>query len=156
MVQRSKMSSGEKHMSESSKLGASKAEEKILNRRKFLGAGAAVGVSAAASIAASQAATPKEIVWNREFDIIVIGAGASGLPAAIAARDTGAEVMVVEHHFDCGGIAVMSGGDIRIGGGNRLQMGAGIKETPDDIYKRWTDPLRHRFADFDLIRRFAD
>ena len=103
-------------MSESSKPGASKpvaskAEEKVLNRRKFLGAGAAVGVSAAASIASSQAATSKDIAWDREVDIIVIGAGASGLPAAIAARDGGAEVIVVEHHFDIGGIAIMSGGD---------------------------------------------
>jgi urocanate reductase len=138
------------------KPGASKAEEKVLDRRKFLGAGAAVGVSAAAAMASSQAAIAKEIAWDREVDIVVIGAGASGLPAAIAARDAGAEVIVIDHHFDVGGIAIMSGGDIRIGGGNRLQMAAGIKETPDDVYKRWTDPLRHRFADFDLIRRFAD
>src|SRR5262249_32593885 len=150
-----KTASGEKHMSSSSKPRASKAEQQVLNRRKFLGAGAALGVSAAA-MASSQSASAKEIEWDREVDIVVIGAGASGLPAAIAARDTGAEVMVVEHHFDVGGIAIMSGGDIRVGGGNRLQMAAGIKETADDIYKRWTHPLQHRFADFDLIRRFAD
>ena len=86
----------------------------------------------------------------------MIGAGASGLPAAIAARDQGVEVMVVEHHFDTGGIAIMSGGDIRIGGGNRLQKAAAINETADDVFKRWTDPLRHRFADAELVRRFAD
>ena len=80
----------------------------------------------------------------------------SGLPAAIAARDQGAEVLVVEHHFDVGGIAIMSGGDIRIGGGNRLQKAAGINETADDVFKLWTDPLKHRFADAELVRRFAD
>ena len=131
------------------------AAEKVFNRRNFLGAGAA-SVAAAATAVPSQAAPAREIAWDREVDIIVIGAGASGLPAAIAARDGGAEVMVVDHHFDTGGIAIMSGGDIRIGGGNRLQIAAGIKETADDVYRRWTHPLRHRFADADLVRRFAD
>ena len=131
-----------------------------LSRRRFLGAGAAAGASVAAAVAggspAAAAAGAKDIVWDREVDIIIIGAGASGLPAAIAARDQGAEVMVVDHHFDTGGIAIMSGGDIRIGGGNRLQKAAGINETADDIFKRWTDPLKHRFADAELVRRFAD
>ena len=118
---------------------------------RFLSGGAAVGVSAAALVASSPATatSAKEIVWDREVDVIVIGAGASGLPACIAARDQGASVMVVDHHFDTGGIAIMSGGDIRIGGGNRLQKAAGINEMPDDVFKLWTDPLKHRFADAD-------
>ncbi len=129
--------------------------EKALDRRRFLGAGAA-GVAAVVAAGPASAADPKQIVWDREVDIVIIGAGASGLPACIAARDQGVEVMVVDHHFDAGGIAIMSGGDIRIGGGNRLQIAAGVKETADDVFKRWTDPLKHRFADAELVRRFAD
>ena len=34
--------------------------------------------------------------WDRETDIVVIGAGATGLPAAIVAREAGASVIVVE------------------------------------------------------------
>jgi urocanate reductase len=145
-------------MSEGSKTDNSVDSNAIVSRRRFLGAGAAVGVSAVAAVSGSPAtaAPSKETVWDREVDIVVIGAGASGLPAAIAARDQGVEVMVVDHHFDVGGIAIMSGGDIRIGGGNRLQKAAGINETPDDVFKRWTNPLKHRFADADLVRRFAD
>src|SRR6478672_11309117 len=145
-------------MPSSSKAGAPADSELSVDRRRFLSGGAAAGVSVAAAVASSAAtaATGTEIVWDREVDVVVIGAGASGLPACIAARDQGAEVLVVEHHFDVGGIAIMSGGDIRIGGGNRLQKAAGINETADDVFKRWTDPLRHRFADADLVRRFAD
>jgi hypothetical protein len=145
-------------MPSSSKAGVPADSELSVDRRRFLSGGAAAGVSVAAAVASSAAtaATAKEIVWDREVDIVVIGAGVSGLPAAIAARDQGAEVLVVEHHFDVGGIAIMSGGDIRIGGGNRLQKAAGINETADDVFKLWTDPLKHRFADAELVRRFAD
>ena len=145
-------------MPSSSKAGVPADSELSVDRRRFLSGGAAAGVSVAAAVASSAAtaAAGKEIVWDREVDIVVIGAGVSGLPAAIAARDQGAEVLVVEHHFDVGGIAIMSGGDIRIGGGNRLQKAAGINETADDVFKLWTDPLKHRFADAELVRRFAD
>jgi FAD binding domain len=145
-------------MPSSSKAGVPADSELSVDRRRFLSGGAAAGVSVAAAVASSAAtaATAKEIVWDREVDIVVIGAGVSGLPAAIAARDQDAEVLVVEHHFDVGGIAIMSGGDIRIGGGNRLQKAAGINETADDVFKLWTDPLKHRFADAELVRRFAD
>ena len=144
-------------MPDKSAENTSAASRAPLSRRRFLRAGAMAGTSVAAVATGAQAAPAgKEIVWDREVDIVVIGAGASGLPASIAARDQGAEVMVVDHHFDIGGIAIMSGGDIRIGGGNRLQKAAGSKETADDVFKQWTHPLRHRFADADLVRRFAD
>jgi NADPH-dependent 2,4-dienoyl-CoA reductase/sulfur reductase-like enzyme len=35
-----------------------------------------------------------------EADVVVIGAGAMGLPAAIAAIDAGASVLVVEANYD--------------------------------------------------------
>jgi hypothetical protein len=136
--------------------GPATESDPILSRRRFLRAGAATAASAVAVAPAAAASRAQEIVWDREVDVIVIGAGASGLPAAIAARDGGASVICVDHHFETGGIAIMSGGDIRIGGGNRIQKAAGSKETADDIFKRWTDPLQHRFADADIVRRFAD
>ena len=45
-------------------------------------------------------------------DVVVIGAGATGLPAAIAARDAGASVLVVEANYDIGGHAILSGGNV--------------------------------------------
>src|SRR5262249_9470142 len=55
--------------------------------------------------------------WDLEADVVVIGAGATGLPAAIAAIDAGASVLVVEANYDIGGHAILSGGNIPIGGG---------------------------------------
>jgi len=34
--------------------------------------------------------------WDREADIVVIGSGATGLPAAIVAREAGSSVILVE------------------------------------------------------------
>ena len=34
------------------------------------------------------------------YDVVIIGAGVAGLPAAITARDLGASVIVVDENFD--------------------------------------------------------
>lgn len=135
-----------------------------MNRRDFLKSGAAAGVGGAASLTelgatpAAQAPQADEIRWNREVDVVVIGAGASGLPAAIAARDQGATVLLVEQHFDIGGIAIMSGGAIHIGGGNRLQKKKGIQDSPDLVFADWIRPDEGeaKFNDRELVRKFAD
>ena len=40
--------------------------------------------------------------WDLEADVVVIGSGAAGLPAAIKAADGGASVLVVEANYDIG------------------------------------------------------
>ena len=87
-----------------------------VDRRSFLASGAAVGAVAIAQTPAAQAA--EAIGWDREVDVVVIGAGAGGLVAAIAAREKGASVLIVEKNFDIGGRAMMSYGGLYIGGGN--------------------------------------
>ena len=64
-------------MPSSSKAGVPADSELSVDRRRFLSGGAAAGVSVAAAVASSAAtaATAKEIVWDREVDIVVIGAG---------------------------------------------------------------------------------
>jgi len=78
-----------------------------LNRRSFLTSGAAVGAAAMAAMPA-QPAQAQAISWDREVDVVVIGAGAGGLVAAIAAREKGASVLIVEKNFDIGGRVMMS------------------------------------------------
>jgi succinate dehydrogenase/fumarate reductase flavoprotein subunit len=96
--------------------------------------------------------------WNLSTDVVVIGAGAAGLAAAVAARDHGAEVIVVEENYDIGGHAMLSGGRVHLGGGNALQRKFDIKDSPDQVFQDWTRPGRgdSRFNDRDLVRRFAD
>src|SRR5262245_23787484 len=93
-----------------------------LKRRDFLATGAAAG---AVALGAAPAQAADAVAWDREADVVVIGAGAGGLVAGIAAREKGASVLIVEKNFDIGGRAMMSYGGLYIGGGNRLQKALG-------------------------------
>jgi succinate dehydrogenase/fumarate reductase flavoprotein subunit len=99
-----------------------------------------------------------------EADIIVVGAGAAGLPAAIVAREAGSSVIVVEAEADIGGHAITSGGNVPLGGGTSVQKKYGIYDSPDILFKDLTDWSvvepngfpDYRYNDHEIIRAFAD
>jgi hypothetical protein len=70
---------------------------------------------------------------------VVLGAGASGLPAAIRAADHGASVIVVEANYDIGGHGIINGGQVPLGGGTSAQKKHGIVDSPDILFKDLTD-----------------
>src|SRR5260370_23882665 len=86
-----------------------------IDRRSFLASGAAV--VAIAEAPAAQAA--EAIAWDREGDVVVIGAGAGGLVAAIAAREKGATRLILEKNFDIRGRALLSLRGLSIRGATR-------------------------------------
>ncbi|MET0709012.1 MAG: FAD-dependent oxidoreductase [Tardiphaga sp.] len=96
--------------------------------------------------------------WNLSTDVVVIGAGAAGLAAAVSARDHGAAVIVVEENYDIGGHAMLSGGRVHLGGGNALQKKFNINDSADQIFADWVNHKRgdSRYNDRDLVRAFAD
>src|ERR1700749_336009 len=96
--------------------------------------------------------------WNRTADVVVIGAGAAGLAAAVSARDHGASVVLVEENYDIGGHAMLSGGRVHLGGGNALQKKFNIKDSPDQVFDDWVSHTRgdSLYNDRDLVRTFAD
>src|SRR3954464_7807232 len=75
--------------------------------------GIAATVAAAGLVGPSPAAAQSgpSVRWDREVDIVVIGAGATGMPAAIVAREAGNSVVVIEAQADIGGHAICSGGN---------------------------------------------
>jgi glycine/D-amino acid oxidase-like deaminating enzyme len=77
--------------------------------------------------------------WDLEADVVVIGAGATGLPAAIKAIDEGASVIVVEANYDVGGHAILSGGNVPLGGGMSAQSTYGIEDSLDIVFADLTD-----------------
>jgi len=85
----------------------------------------------------AQAATEQS--WDLEADIVIIGSGAAGLPAAIKAADAGASVIVVEANYDIGGHAIISGGNVPLGGGTSAQKKYGIQDSPDTVFSDLTD-----------------
>jgi succinate dehydrogenase/fumarate reductase flavoprotein subunit len=147
-----------------------KSDHENISRRNFVKAAAAgFGTSALAGIAtvgtgAAQlgAQIPKH--WDREADVVIIGAGATGLPAAIEAIENGASVIIVDANTDVGGHATVSGGNIALGGGSARQQKYGVKDSPDLLFSDLTDWSvvepngfpDYRYNDKEIIRAFAD
>ena len=100
----------------------------------MLGTGAAAVPTLGAALAQARPSN-----WDREADVIVIGSGATGLPAAIAASEAGASVLVVEANFDVGGHAIISGGNVALGGGTSAQKKYGIVDSAELLYSDLTD-----------------
>jgi len=104
------------------------------------------------------------IDWCHEADVVVIGSGAAGVPAAIAARECGASVLVVEAEDDIGGHAITSGGNVPLGGGNAAQRAHGIEDSPDLMFRDLTDWSvvepngfpDYRYNDHEIIRAFCN
>ena len=69
-------------------------------------------------------------VWDLEVDVLVVGAGACGMAAAIAAHDAGAQVAILEKRERPGGNSSLSTGSVP-GAGSRFQREAGIVDSPE-------------------------
>ena len=145
------------------------AGKSTFSRRAFFlnataaGTAVAPGALAAPTPGSAQPATPMSN-WSGEADVVVIGAGAVGLPAAIVVREAGASVIVLEVQKDIGGHAITSDGNIPLGGGTSAQKKHGIEDSPDLLFRDLTDWSvvepngfpDYRYNDREIIRAFAD
>src|SRR5712692_1263611 len=132
--------------------------KKNLSRRDFvktaavgIGATSLVGIGAEGAEAANNARH-----WDKVADVVIVGAGATGLPASIEAAENGASVIVIDQNYDIGGHAIESGGNIALGGGTSLQKKYGIADSPDRMFDdlvHWHD---YRFSDREIVRAFCD
>jgi succinate dehydrogenase/fumarate reductase flavoprotein subunit len=109
-----------------------------LSRRGFLraaGAGTALAVGtpllAAAQGAPSAGPAPGSLVatalpatWDREADVVVVGAGGAAFAAAVTARQAGASVIMLEKAAKPGGTTLLSGNEYWIPN-NSLMRAAG-------------------------------
>ncbi|MFD9958922.1 3-oxosteroid 1-dehydrogenase [Amycolatopsis sp. NPDC058986] len=67
---------------------------------------------------------------ENQFDVVVVGSGAAGMTAALAAAHLGLDVVVVEKASRYGGSTARSGGGVWIPGNHALRA-AGIDEPPE-------------------------
>jgi succinate dehydrogenase/fumarate reductase flavoprotein subunit len=137
-------------------------EDVRVGRRDFLKKSAAAGVGAGTlagrglSEVGAQRNAPRS--WDLTADFVTIGAGVSGLAAAVSALDHGASVIMVEENFDIGGHGMVSGGNVHLGGGTSRQRKHGIQDSADQVFQDWVryDHRESRYSDRELVRAFAD
>jgi 3-oxosteroid 1-dehydrogenase len=87
------------------------------------------------------------------YDVVVVGSGASGLTAALAAAASGATVVVLEKAERFGGSSALSGGQLWIPN-NRFERERGIADSPA-LARRYLTTLARGRADPSLIQAFV-
>jgi len=90
--------------------------------------------------------------WDHEADVIVVGGGTAGLPAAIKVVEAGGKATVLETRKICGGSFRMLGGAISFAG-TEEEARDGIEDSPDKFCEQM---ITTGGADPDIARAFAD
>ena len=109
---------------------------------------------ASATVLAAMPWSARRALAQDPFDVIVIGGGTAGLPAAIHAADRGARVVIVEKAPVLGGTLFLSGG-LMAAANTVFQRAKGIEDSADAHYE---DVMRisNKTADPVLVRLWAD
>lgn len=97
--------------------------------------------------------TGRGAIVDSEIDVLVIGAGAAGLAAALAAHESGASVRLIEKQDRLGGTAAISGGVVWLP--DHEQMAAQGKDDSADEAKAYFRSLDHGEMDEDVLGAFV-
>ena len=106
-----------------------------MKRRELLKA-TVLGSSAALAVMNTKNSNAHEV--NNQADVLIVGAGNAGIPAAIEASDMGAKVILIDKNAFVGGMLIVSGGHIS-GANAKIQMRKNIK---DSYEKHYQDAMR--------------
>ena len=105
----------------------------MTNRRNFLKT-ALAGSAALAASSAMALPTDRPEKFDETYDVIVVGAGGSGLAAAAHAAEKGLKVLILEKMaFPGGSSAICGGGSLVVG--TDLQKKAGEKDSNELLFK---------------------
>lgn len=91
-------------------------------------------------------------VEKMSTDVVVIGAGPSGLAAAVTAAEGGADVIVLEKTGQIGGTALIGAFGL-FAADSRLQKEAGKDVPVDAVYEEWM-AYTHWLAEANIVRTF--
>ncbi|MBI4469840.1 MAG: FAD-binding protein [Acidobacteria bacterium] len=114
--------------------------KKKFSRRDFVKTTAVgVGASALAGLSAREAeaqGTQGALQYGLVTDVVVVGAGLCGLPAAIEVKRAGLDVLIVEKSYHVGGLGIATSGGSTLGGGTAVQIKGGVtNDTPELMYQ---------------------
>src|ERR671918_2097706 len=87
----------------------------------------------------------KNLFWDKEVDVIVVGYGAAGGVSSITAHDAGAKVLLLEKMPHPGGISILSGGGVAFArnaeGAFQYLKRTCNWTTPDDILRTMAEEM---------------
>ena len=122
-----------------------------------------IGISAAAEEAAAADESVKsylpqekyDIAEERDFDVVVVGAGGGGMSAAIRAAQLGLSTVLLEQRSVTGGTTLFTEGLFAVNSHIQKENG---KNPPDLGYDLFTTAMdyHHWYADGALFRRYMD
>ncbi|MEV6229121.1 FAD-dependent oxidoreductase [Saccharopolyspora shandongensis] len=93
--------------------------------------------------------------FDHEADVLVVGFGCAGAAAAFEASSAGADVIVLERAGGPGGSSALSGGELYLGGGTRVQRACGFDDTPDEMFA-YLEAALGPHADAEKLRLYCD
>ena len=94
-----------------------------------------------------------EISWDDTAGVVVVGYGGAGACAAIEAKESGADVLVLDR-FGGGGATAWSGGIVYAGNTRHIKE-AGYEDSADNMYNYLIEEVGDAMTD-ETIRRFCD
>jgi fumarate reductase flavoprotein subunit len=74
-----------------------------------------------------------------DADVVVVGAGGTGISAALTAVQDGADVVLLEKASNPGGVSVIAGGPMGIDSKDQKEAGVAGTFTTSDVLKYWQD-----------------
>lgn len=91
----------------------------------------------------------------RDYDVIVIGSGAAGLSAAVAASAAGASVLVVEGARQVGGSSRLSGGHFYAAGTSVQEQAGVLGDSAEAMFEHYMT-LNQWLVDPAVVRRYCE
>ncbi|MEG0380226.1 MAG: FAD-dependent oxidoreductase, partial [Kurthia sp.] len=84
--------------------------------------------------------------WDFEYDVIVVGSGASGFAAAITAKNEGMKTLLIEKEKVFGGASALSGGGVWVPN-NRYLQEAGVADSYEEAKTYLDSTVGDRVSD---------